>query len=40
VAFPAFQARELFSSIARPAPPNDLARLELAPFEVFIAELH
>jgi alpha-glucosidase len=33
------QARVLFSSIARQAQINDLARLELAPFEVAIAEL-
>jgi alpha-glucosidase len=33
------QARVLFSSTARRAQINDLARLELAPFEVYIAEL-
>jgi glycosidase len=34
------QARMLFSSTARPAQTIDLARLELAPFEIYIAELH
>jgi alpha-glucosidase len=33
------QAHVLFSSTARQAQTNDLARLELAPFEIYIAEL-
>jgi alpha-glucosidase len=39
LALPHPQARVLFSSSARQAQINDLARLELAPFEVAIAEL-
>jgi hypothetical protein len=34
------QAHVLFSSTAQRSQINDLAQLELAPFEVSIAELH
>ncbi len=39
LSLPHSQARVLFSSTTRHAQPADLARLELAPFEVYIAEL-